>query len=867
MRILREWLHRLVATIRPKRSDEDLAEELRAHAGLAADGGRRAGGASQAMDALRDQRGLSWLDAMASDVVFGWRHLRANRAASGAAILSLGLAIGATMAAFRLVDAVLLRPLPVAEPDRLFVVSRTTRDPANRVEVRDDFDYPTYRAYTRAVGARAELMVIGLAARQPMLIGSSAEPEAVVRQYVSGNAFGTLGLQPAIGRALNPLDDAPGAPAVAVISHDFWTRRFAQDPSAIGGTFRSGSGQVEIVGVAPQGFTGTEPGRLTDVFMPASMNTQALDSPGWSWFRIWVRPVTGVSAGQVRQVLDGHNRSKESRGIRPEPGEVDLRPAGAGVSGLQKTFARPLLILMTLAALVLLIACANVANLMAAQTLSRERELALRVSIGAGRWRVVQLVLVESALVAIFAAVLGMAVAWWSPPIVVSMLAPVEEPVTLVLTPDWRTVGVGGALALVVMLLFGLGPALRASRTKPVGVLASRGEARPHRRVTNALIGLQMAFCGLLLFVAGLFVMTFDRLVTHPLGFSDRQVVLLQAESRQEHPPERWAELVAGLRGAPGVQSVAVAGWPPLSGNRWRTSVAVSGRHLEAGSPYCVDVSPGYFAAMRIELIDGREFRTGDVQPTLDHQRRPVPGAAIVNEAFTRVYFEGQSPVGRTVTLGQDQPIPAEIVGLVRDAVYDTLREPMTPTIYVPIAARDSGTLIVRVDGDALSAATGLRREVSRLAPDIRVRGVARLSSYVTQQLIRERLLAAVSTFFAIVALLLSAIGLYGMLSHAVLRRRREIGIRMALGASAARVAIRLTTGIVSLVGAGAAIGIGAGLVFAGVMQTLLFGVTPTDATALLIPLAALACATVAAALPPVLRAVRIDPAETLRSE
>jgi predicted permease len=376
-----------------------------------------------------------------------------------------------------------------------------------------------------------------------------------------------------------------------------------------------------------------------------------------------------------------------------------------------------------------------------------------------------------------------------------------------------------------------------------------------------------MAFCTILLFAAGLFAMTFNRLLTRPLGFVDRGVVLLQAESRQSRSPERWAEIVSALRASPRVDAVAMAGWTPLSGNRWRASVAIPGRPGDASAPYCVDVSAGYFEAMRIELLDGREFRPGDAQPTLDERHRPVPGVVIVNETFARVYFGGQNPVGRRSALGRDQPIPIEIVGLVRDAVYDSLRDPMPPTIYVPVAARDNGTLIVRTAADPMSVGAALRRDVSRIDPGVSVRGVALLSSYVTQQMIRERLLAAVSTFFAVVALLLSAIGLYGVLSHAVLRRRREIGIRMALGAGAARIAAGLTTSLASIVGTGAAIGIGAGLIFAGVIQTLLFDVRPTDASALLIPLAAVAIGAVAAALPPVMRAVRIDPVETLRSE
>src|SRR3954468_4968438 len=431
MRHIREWLDRAIGAFYERRSDDDLEQELASHVALAQEAAERrgestsgaqravrvrSGGTTQAMEALRDQRALPWIHALSSDIVFGWRQLNKHRSASGAAILSLGLAIGATTAGFRLVDAVLLRPLPVRDPGSLSYVAFTIHDSQNRPDELDDFDYPTFQKYAEVIGPRADVMIVGFSAPQENVL-VSGEPETVFRQYLSGNVFPSFGLQPAAGRLLLPSDDdAPGAHAVAVLSYDYWTRRFARAPGAIGQGIRIGRQAFEIVGVAPKGFFGTEPGRTTDLFLPATMNVQALKSPGWSWFRLWVRPKPCVAAAEIQQLLHTAFTDRHRDEVRSFPPDtpsqrieshlnerIFLVSAGSGASGVQRNFRRPLWILAGLVVLVLLIACTNVANLLLAQALSRGREMALRVSIGAERWRLVRLVLVESALLAIAA--------------------------------------------------------------------------------------------------------------------------------------------------------------------------------------------------------------------------------------------------------------------------------------------------------------------------------------------------------------------------------------------------------------------------------------------------------------------------------
>ncbi len=442
------WTKRFCNVFRQRRLNRELEEEFAAHIeeaierGSSAEEARKAfGNVLQHREYSRDVRLLPWLDSLASDIVFGWRQLNKRRATSAAAVLSLALALGATTAVFRLVDAVLLRALPVAEPERLSYLATSFIDREGRPDYSDDFDYPTFRRYRDLVKDRADLMVVGMAARQDALLPSGGEPERINRQFVSGNVFGVFGLQPTLGRLLAPYDDlTPGGHPVAVLSYDFWTRRFARDPNILGKTFRIGNDRFEIVGVGPKGFIGTEPGELTDIFFPAMMNAQAINSPGWSWFRIWMRPRPGRTAEQVRQILQaGFLREQLEQGQR-----LLLLPAAAGASNLQRQYRRPLLILALLVVLVLLVACANAGNLLTAQAAARAREMALRVSIGAGRWRLIQLVLVESALLAAAASALGALFAGWSAPLVVSMLRMPEDPSAWCSTPA----GASWALAL-----------------------------------------------------------------------------------------------------------------------------------------------------------------------------------------------------------------------------------------------------------------------------------------------------------------------------------------------------------------------------------------------------------------------------------
>jgi predicted permease len=479
------------------------------------------------MQAVHDQRAFPWVDALIGDVRYGWRQILRYRTGSAAAILSLGIAIGAAMAAFQLVDAVLLRSLPVADPARLFMAALGGSNANGDERYRDDFDYPEFREYSEASRDVADVLLVGMSGRTQVIFEGATEPERLYRQFVSGNVFPILGLLPATGRLLGVADDVtPGAHPVAVLSYDFWTRRFANDPAVVGRRFRNGASTFQIVGVAPKGFTGTEPGTLTDLFVPSTMNVQALNSSGWSWFRIWVRPKAGVTPEAVRQALQARLTARNAEHARTLPADaagasrdallserLNLIPAGGGTSGLQRTFRGPLFVLAALVTLVLLIACGNVANILATRTLARSRELALRVSIGAGRARLAQMLLVESLVLASLAGAVGLVFAAWSAPFVVSLLAVPEDPVRVVLGADLRTAVFGLALIVSVTCALGLAPVLRASAMRPASALKGTGEAGSHRRLTRSLVTMQVAFSVFVLFVAVLFSTTFARLL------------------------------------------------------------------------------------------------------------------------------------------------------------------------------------------------------------------------------------------------------------------------------------------------------------------------------------------------------------------
>ena len=870
---------RLTNLFRGDNLSREIDEELESHLADAIQSGRDPAEARRAFgsplrhrEQSRDLRLIAWLDSLRADAIFGWRQLNKKKVTSAAAILSLGLGIGACVSAFRLIDALLLRPLPVRNPERLFALSLQSVGPDRQLVTNDACAYPMFRQMRAAVKNQAELIAVSYAERTDLTFGSAEETEKAYRQYVSGWMFSSFGLRPAVGRLLTENDDLqPGAHPYAVLSYDYWTRRFAQDPKVVGRTFQIGSEIFEVVGVAEAPFTGTEPGIVTDIFVPTMMmKNNGITRSDYRWFRTLVKLNPDVAVAPVREKLRAAFRSFLDESVKGFSGnpkqeieaylsqELLLTPAAAGVSELQKDYGRALAALAVLVAVVLLIACANIANLMTAQAIARAREMALRVSIGAGRWRLVQLVLVESALLALFAAAVAGIFAWCSAPFALASINPPDNPARLSLPADWRLLGFGLALAAGVTLLFGLAPALRASAVKPASALKGGEDPHSRRRLMHGLVGLQTAFCFVVLFVAGMFMATFDRLSHQPMGFSADRLLTLETLTPRPQPAVYWEQVAARLRSTPGVEAVAMSEWPLMTGEGSNGFISANGGSPSDIPAYFLNVSAGWRDIMKIPLVGGRDFRSSETS-----------AVAMVNKIFAKQYFGNENPIGRSFAQvdGAGGRYPFLIVGLVGNVRDRNMREPMQPMAFFPFnLAYARGTFIVRTLRSHPPALESiLRQEVTRARSEFRVSSIRTEAELIQAQTIRERLLAMLALFFALVALLLSGVGLYGVLDYTVLQRRREIGIRMALGARAAHVARGVTVDVLAMVLLGAAAGLAVGMVSVRYIASLLYQVQAAEM--LTVPFLAILIAALAAALPAVLRAVRIDPSITLRAE
>ncbi len=880
---------RIANAVRTDRISREVDEEFQSHIDEAVEQGRdpaealRAfGPALQRREESRDIRVAPWLHSLRLDAVFGWRQILKKKAASAAAVLSLALAIGACTAAFRLIDALLLRPLPVASPERLHAVAFEGAGVDGRVSSYDSSSYPMFRQMRDAIHAQADAIAVSYAGHDDLTFGSDQEIEKAYIQFVSGSMFPVFGVRPAAGRLLTGNDDVtPGAHPVAVLSFDYWSRRFGRDPKAVGRTFRMSDRVYEIVGVAEEPFTGTETGTVTDVFVPMMMkNARTLDSPHNFWLRTLVELKPGVSVEPVAEKLRAVYRALQEEQVRnlgaePKPGQIPqnekllFEPAAAGRSNLQRDYRRSLIALAVLVSLVLLIACANVANLKAAQAAARAREMALRISIGAGRWRLVQLMLVESAWLAFLATALGAGFAWWAAPFIVSRINSPDNPARLVLAADWRVFGFALALALAVTFLFSLAPSLRASAVKPAAALKGGEDPHSRRRLMHALIALQVAFCFAVQFVAGLFVASSDRLAHQYLGFSADRILNLETVTYRPQPPAFWSQVMDHLRATPGVETVALTIWPLMSGESRVVSVGVHGGPYSEKMSDILNVSPGWFDAMRVPLLDGRDFRRTD----------SAPATAIVNQAFAKQYLGGGDPVGKSFEFeAAGGRLQVEIVGYVPDVrSRDDVRQPIRPIAYFPYQAVDPqgafqpmgrGAFVIRTSSpNPLALASILRQEVPRARPEFRVTNVRTQVEIDRARTVRDRMLAMLALFFAAVALLLAGVGLYGVLDYSVQLRRREIGIRMAIGAPSANIAGQVTVEVFVMVAVGALAGIAFGFALTRYIETLLFGVKATDWSRLALPAATILMVAMLAAIPAVVRAVRIDPVNALRAE
>ena len=909
---MRQLLRRAWYLLHQRQADDDLAEEMDFHSSMtrqdlearglepvdAAFATRRAlGSLALAQDQSRDVWQPRVLQGLGQDFRLAMRSLRATPVVTLVAVLSLALGIGANTAIFSLVNSLVLRTLPVSEPDRLVMLS----DGASK-------NVQTwYHTVWDQIRQRPELFESAAAwifTRFTLATGGETQP--VDGAWVSGSYFETLGVHAVLGRTFSVEDDGPGGGAggpVTVISYSFWQHRLGSTSDVIGRQVRLNGVPVSIIGVTPPDFFGTDVGRTFDVMVPVGNEPlingreSMLNGSG-----IVLLIVGRLRPGQTREeataalraVQPAIRASTMPQSASPSDGDLYLHdylkspftlvPAATGHSSFRGRYVRPLVMILIAAGLLLLVACANVANLLLARAAARRHELSVRVALGASRWRLVRSLLAESVLLASMAAGLGILIASWGGWLLVRQLSTQTSPVSLDLSLDWRLLTFAIAVAMTTLLLFGLAPAVRASAAAPMDALKERGR----RTVGQARVGLagglvvaQVALSVVLVVAAGLFIQTFTALVRRDPGFARDDVLAVRIESRRaiDEPAQRfplYERVREAVLAVPGVANAAISDFAPMSDLVFDPPIDVSGsRPVSARErfTYAHLVSSEWFNTFGIALVAGRNLDESD--------RVGTPPVAVVNQAFARKFLNGASPLDHTITLPSvmTEParnVPLRIVGLVEDAVYVSLRESPQPTMYFPFRQHNEA-LFMRALGSVSLNVRSTSGSPTRLTKSV-VAAIAGVNSQLTvtvrpladqvnDSLARERVLATLAGFFGVLALLLAGLGLYGVTSYAVSRRRTEIGIRMALGAAPGSVVRLVLSRVTLLVGLGAVVGALASLSAAKVVASLLYGLEPSDPATLISAMAMLAAVGTFAGWLPARRAARIDPALALRSE
>lgn len=827
------------------------------------------------------------MGALLQDLRFAVRTWRRAPVVAGAAILSMALGIGANTAIFSLVHTLILRPLPVPAPEQLVeILSQTGREPRMNSFWSRHYDY--FRAHARSFSP-----LLAMSRTRVRLGEDPSAPATTDAVYVVGDFFQGLGVQPALGRLLGPDDERAGASGAAVISWHYWQQQFSGDPTAIGRPLRVNGTPMTIVGVTPRAFFGIAVGMRPDVWLPMAQEpyTQQVDARASNGFfsslaegRLQVQLIgrlrDEVSLDQARAEMRVLNqwRAEDLATTRNAPFfrqiQIDVVSASAGLSWLRDLFAGPLLILMIVVAALLLLACTNVAAMLLARASARQREMAVRVAVGAGRGRLVRQLLTESLLLSAVGAAIGIGVAIAGGDLLVRMLLSGRLPpgfpegIDIQVRPDSAVLLFSAAAACVTGILFGLAPAAHAWSTAPIVALRQStpaGDTRSRRLFGHGLVTVQVALSVVLLSAAGLLLSHVSNLKNVATGFQREGLLLVTLDpTRSGYTPQQlfrpYQLLLERLNAMPGVRGATLSAVTPIQGPGAARFVDVDGFQEAAEAKMYVSinwVSPRYFETYGTRLIAGREFQFYD---------EGRPRVAIVNQAMARYYFGGASPIGRTFRFsGQDAVY--EIVGLVGDAKYINLVDPAPRTIYLhafqepQMSARQ---LSVRTDvGRASDVETAVADVLQRSA----VTKITTLDQQMDRAIVIERVMALLSVFFGALGALLAAIGLYGLLAYTITRRTREIGVRLALGATPADVARMVLRGTVALVAVG--IGVGLPLAFWGQRAAahLLPNVTVGVVLPLIISTSGIALVALAAAYVPLRRATRIDPMVALRQE
>ena len=894
--MLSDLVIRLRSLVRRRTVESELDDELAFHVAKLTDkliatgvppeeARRRArvelGGIEQTKEECREARGVSLLEHLLRDMGYAFRMFVKSPGFTAAVVLSLALGIGANTAVFSLINALMWRQIPVKDPETLLMVGRGN--------VSYTFTYPQFRTMRRDNAVMTDLAAY-VPVTLSVTIDGHLEP-TTEGQMVSGTYFSMLGIDPVIGRSIGPEDDlAPNAHPVAMLSYGYWKRRFDASQLVLGKTIVLSGVPFTIIGVTPQGFSGLEVGMMPGIFVPVMMQPAVVQAQEnlladrpllyHTWLRVFGRLKPGVGPAQATAALDTLFHAEIPDGPKFEPVRrqtLGLYAGATGLSDLREPFSESLLILQAVVVMVLLIACANIANLLLARAAARQPEFAMRLALGAGRRRLIGQLLSESVMLALIGGACGVLVAYWSANFLVDFLSSGSARVVLNVAPDIRMLAFTAVMSIVVGVLIGLAPAMRAIRADltPSMKAAGRGVAgsRARLRADKLLAVAQVALSLVLLVGAGLFVRSLHQLNSRDAGVARDRVVLVRVEPKgsdqrgvpgsSERLDRAYRELVQRVEAIPGVEAASMAQFMPtlIRANAQNVELPGGGQ-LEAAIPM---IYPKYFAAIGIPIVAGRDFTDGDLSDM-------APPVTIINETFARAVFPEESAVGQTVKIGRDT---RQVIGVVKDSVYLNVRRDTPPIAYQTFLQTNTGrgqmVLHARVRGDAASVIPQIRDAVHRLDPTLPLFEVRTLQNEIDAALVRERLIATLSSVFGVLALALACVGLYGLLAFTVAQRTAEMGVRMALGARRIDVVVMVMREALTLVAAGAALGLIGAMVAARLasahISVLLFRTNVTDLTTIVAATLMLAGVASLASYLPARRASRVEPMTALRNE
>ena len=838
-----------------------------------------------------------------SDAKFALRTFRKIPVFTCVAVLSLALGIGANTAVFNLLDQVLLRLLPVKEPQELVLLSMHGMLYGSNWGG-NALSYPMYDDFQKN-----NQVFTGMFCRFPyhMSLTYSGQTERVSGELVSGTYFPVLGVGAAVGRTFTSEEDqSAGGHPVVMLSYAYWKSRFAGNSDIVGKSLIVNGRQMTVVGVAQEGFDGVELGYRTQVFVPVMMKAQmtplwdGLKDRRWSWVNAFGRLKAGTTMQQAEvslqpffhSILEMEVREPAFRNASSYDREqflknvIQVLPGSQGRSYLRTGLKAPLWVLMAITAGVLLISCANVAGLLIARAVSRQKEIAVRLALGAGRRRLIQQLLVESLLLSAIGAMFGLVLASWTDKVLLGFLPPETADLKITTTPDWRILLFLTAVTCATAILFGLIPALQAARTNVSPILKDQagavvGGSAPVRFRKVLVVG-QVSLSLVLLVGAGLFVRSLQNLQNLGPGFAPAHLMALNIDpSLSGYDAAKckafYQRLAESLASIPGVQSVGLASMRILEDNEWDSGVTVEGYSAKSGeniAAYMNSIGPGYFQTLGVPILAGRDFTVKDTEeikhgPAADDWS---PTRVIINEKFARKYFGTTNAVGRHVGFGSDPGTKTdmEVIGVIKDIKYTNLRDEIPIQMFVPyLASRyvSDMTVYLRSTVDPYQVASAVRVQTRQIDPNVPIYGLRTVAQQISNSLLIERLIASLSTVFGMIATLLATIGLYGVMAFTVARRTREIGIRIALGAFQGDVIWMVMREVIVLVTVGVVVGFCVAMGLTRYVKSQLFGLTAMDPMALAAATMGLAVVACLAGYVPAFRASRVDAMQALRYE